>query len=76
MRWIGVCRRAMDMLCERAVSTRVQSSVPGDKQMVQQWMADCSAQLEAARLLTLHAAWKIDQVGASGDAVAGQPQTR
>jgi acyl-CoA dehydrogenase len=65
MRWIGICRRAMDMLCERAVSTRVHGGVLADKQMVQQWIADCSAQLEAARLLTLHAAWKIDQFGSS-----------
>ena len=31
----------------------------------QNWVADSLAQVEAARLLTLHAAWKIDQVGAS-----------
>jgi acyl-CoA dehydrogenase len=65
MRWIGICRRAMDMLCERAVSKSVHGSLLSEKEMVQQWIADCSAQIEAARLLTLHAAWKIDNFGSS-----------
>ncbi len=65
MRWIGVCRRAMDMLCERAVSKSVHGSLLSEKEMVQQWVADCSAQIEAARLLTLQAAWKIDTFGSS-----------
>ena len=65
MRWIGVCRRAFDMLCERAVSVHVHDSLLSEKQTVQNWIADCAASIESARLLTLHAAWKIDQVGAS-----------
>ncbi|MDI2030488.1 acyl-CoA dehydrogenase family protein [Saccharopolyspora sp. TS4A08] len=65
MRWIGVCRRAFDMLCERAVSIDVHGGPLADKQTVQNWVADCAAAIESARLLTLHAAWKIDQVGAS-----------
>jgi acyl-CoA dehydrogenase len=65
MRWIGVCRRAMDMMCERAVSKSVHGSLLSEKEMVQQWVADCSAQVEAARLLTLQAAWKIDNYGSS-----------
>jgi acyl-CoA dehydrogenase len=65
MRWVGVCRRAMDMMCERAVSRSVHGSLLSEKEMVQQWIADCSAQIEAARLLTLQAAWKIDNYGSS-----------
>jgi acyl-CoA dehydrogenase len=65
MRWIGVCRRAFDMLCERAVSKSVHGGPLSEKQMVQQWVADCAAQVEAARLLTLFAAWKIDTGGSS-----------
>jgi len=64
MRWIGVCRRAFDMLCERAVSISVHGGPLADKQTVQNWIADCAAAIESARLLTLHTAWKIDQVGA------------
>jgi len=65
MRWVGICRRAMDMLCERAVSKSVHGSLLSEKEMVQQWVADLSAQIEAARLLTLQAAWKIDNFGSS-----------
>lgn len=64
MRWIGVCRRAFDMLCERAVSVSVHGGPLAQKQTVQNWVADCAAAIESARLLTLHTAWKIDQVGA------------
>jgi acyl-CoA dehydrogenase len=63
MRWIGVTRRAFDALCERAVSKSVHGSLLSEKQMIQQWVADSAAEMEATRLLTLHAAWKVDQVG-------------
>jgi acyl-CoA dehydrogenase len=65
MRWIGQCRRAFDALCERAVSVSVHGGRLADKQMVQQWIADSAAAIEAARLLTLYAAWKIDNFGSS-----------
>jgi acyl-CoA dehydrogenase len=65
MRWVGVCRRAMDALCERAVSKSVHGSLLAEKQMVQQWVADSMAEIESARLLTLFAAWKIDNFGSS-----------
>jgi acyl-CoA dehydrogenase len=64
MRWIGVCRRAFDDLCERAVSKSVHGSLLSEKQMIQDWVATSAAAIEAARLLTLHAAWKIDTEGA------------
>lgn len=66
MRWVGVCRRAFDALCERAVSKSLHGSRLADKQTIQNWVADSSAAIEAARLLTLQAAWKIDQIGAEG----------
>ena len=53
------------MLCERAVSRYAHGSVLADKQMVQDWVATSAAEMQAARLLTLHAAWTMDQVGAS-----------
>jgi acyl-CoA dehydrogenase len=65
MRWIGICERAFDILCEHA-STR--QLAPGDllgsRQMVQQWIAESRAEIDAARLLVLHAAWKIEREGA------------
>ena len=40
-------------------------SLLADKQTVQNWIADSAAQMQAARLMTLHAAWKMDTEGAS-----------
>jgi acyl-CoA dehydrogenase len=65
MRWLGVARRAFDMLCERAVSRYAHGSALADKQTVQNWIADSAAQMQAARLMTLHAAWRIDAEGAA-----------
>jgi acyl-CoA dehydrogenase len=65
MRWLGQSERAFDMLCERAVSRHAHGSRLADKQMVQDWVATSAAEMQAARLLTLHAAWRMDQVGAA-----------
>jgi acyl-CoA dehydrogenase len=64
MRWLGQSRRAFDMLCERAVSRSAFGSLLADKQTVRNWVADSVAEMEAARLLTLHAAWTMDRHGA------------
>ncbi|UTI66934.1 acyl-CoA dehydrogenase family protein [Paraconexibacter antarcticus] len=65
MRWLGVSQRAFDMLCERAQSRYAHGGLLADKQTVQNWIADSAAQMQAARLMTLHAAWKMDTQGAS-----------
>ncbi len=64
MRWLGQSKRAFDMLCERAVSRYTHGSVLAEKQTIQNWVADSMAEMSAARLMTLQAAWKMDQVGA------------
>ncbi len=65
VRWIGICERAFDILCEHAVSREL---APGDplasRQLVQQWVAESRAEIDAARLLVLQAAWKIEKEGA------------
>jgi alkylation response protein AidB-like acyl-CoA dehydrogenase len=64
MRWIGICERAFDIMCRRAATRDL---APGDKlgsrQSVQNWIADSRAEINAARLMVLHAAWRIDQHG-------------
>ncbi len=65
MRWLGQSQRAFDMLCERALSRYVHGSTLAEKQMVQDWIAESATEMQAARLLTLHAAWTMDQAGAS-----------
>jgi len=63
MRWIGQANRAFRMLCERAVSREAGGSRLADKQLIQHYVAQSAAQMQAARLMTLHAAWVIDTQG-------------
>jgi acyl-CoA dehydrogenase len=65
MRWLGQSRRAFDMLCERAVSRYAHGSLLSEKQTIQNWVADSLAEMTAARLMTLQAAWKMDREGAA-----------
>ncbi len=69
MRWLGQSRRAFEMMCERAVSRYTHGSLLAEKQTVQNWIADSMAEMHAARLMTLQAAWKMDKVGASASRV-------
>lgn len=64
MRWLGQSQRAFEMLCERAVSRVSHGSPLSEKGVVQAWVADSAAEILAARLMTLYAAWRIDQEGA------------
>jgi acyl-CoA dehydrogenase len=63
MRWLGVGRRAFDMLCERSLTRYAAGSLLSEKQTVQNWIADSAAEMQAARLMTLNAAWKMDTEG-------------
>ncbi len=65
MRWMGICNRALDMMTHRAVHRQLGPGQPlGDKQAVAHWIAQSRAEIDAARLLILDAAWSIDAVGA------------
>jgi len=65
MRWLGQCGRALDMMCERALSRSAQGTTLAEKQTVQNWIADSVAEITQARLLTLYTAAKMDREGAS-----------
>ncbi len=65
MRWIGQSNRAFRMLCERAVSRVAFGEPLARKQTIQNWIADSATEIHALRLMTLHAAWKMDQEGSS-----------
>ena len=65
MRWLGQAQRAFDMMCERATYRYAHGSLLADKQTVQNWIADSAAEMHAARLMTLHAAWVMDTQGSS-----------
>jgi len=65
MRWLGQARRAFDMLCERSLQREAFGKKLAGHETVQNWIADSAAEMQAARLMTLHAAWVIDTQGAS-----------
>ncbi|MGE5715678.1 MAG: acyl-CoA dehydrogenase family protein [Acidobacteriota bacterium] len=65
MRWIGVCERAFDILCRHVATRELAPDRPlGSRQLVQQGVAESRAEIHAARLMVLHAAWKIEKEGA------------
>jgi acyl-CoA dehydrogenase len=61
MRTIGLARKALDMMCERALSRTTQGSLLAEKQFVQGYIADSYAQLTQFRLFVLYTAWSIDK---------------
>jgi acyl-CoA dehydrogenase len=61
MRTIGLARKAIDMMCERALSRHTQGSLLSDKQFIQGYIADSYAQLLQFRLMVLYTAWEIDK---------------
>lgn len=64
MRWIGVCERAFDLMCQHAATRELAPGKPlGTRQIVQQWIAECRAEIHSSRLAVLHAAWKIEREG-------------
>ena len=61
MRTIGLATKALDMMCERALSRQTQGSILAEKQFVQGFIADSYAQLMQFRLFVLYTAWTIDK---------------
>ncbi len=66
MRWIGICRRCYDLMCSRASHRKItpDGKTLASRQIIQAWVAESAAEIQAARLMTLHAAWKIEKFGA------------
>ena len=65
MRWLGICSRSLDMMMERAAGRVIGADGRrlADSDIIKTWIAECSAEIDAARWLTLHCAWRIGQVG-------------
>jgi acyl-CoA dehydrogenase len=61
MRTVGMLNKAMDMMCERAVSRITKGERLADKQMVQEKIADSHTQILQFRLHVLYAAWLLDR---------------
>jgi len=64
MRWIGICERALEMMCMHAARREIApGKVLANRQTVQEWIAESRAQIDAARLMVLRAAWKMEREG-------------
>jgi alkylation response protein AidB-like acyl-CoA dehydrogenase len=64
MRWLGICERAFDLMCRRAATREIApGKLLGTRQIVQAWIAESRAEINASRLMVQHAAWKIDKEG-------------
>ena len=84
MRGIGQCELALELMSARAVERRAFGRALGDFANVQDWIAHSRVEIDQARLLVLHAAWRMDTQGnaaaridvAAIKLVAAQLQTR
>ena len=63
MRCIGAAERAMELMCTRANTRYTHGSLLAEKSVIQNWVAESRMEIDSARLMVLHAAWKMDNVG-------------
>lgn len=64
MRWLGICERAFELMVKQAILRELgPGTVLADKQTIQNWVAESRAEMNAARLMVLDAANKIDKQG-------------
>ncbi len=63
MRAIGTAERAFEIMCKHANERESFGSKLSERQFVQEWIASSRMEIDQARLLTQHAAWKMDTFG-------------
>jgi acyl-CoA dehydrogenase len=63
MRTIGMAERALDLLCQRALSRVTFGKPVAENANIQDWIAEARIELEMIRLLTMKTAWLMDTVG-------------
>ena len=64
MRWLGICRRALDEMIAHVLKREIKPGLPLAKMgSIQDWIAESAAEVEAARALVLMTAWTIEQEG-------------
>jgi acyl-CoA dehydrogenase len=63
MRAIGSAERAFELMCVRANEREAFGGPLAEKQFVQDFVATSRIEIDAARLMVLHAAWKMDVEG-------------
>lgn len=64
MRWLGICERAFELMVRQAMQRELgPGTVLADKQTIQNWVAESRVEMNAARLMVLDTAHKIDKNG-------------
>ncbi len=63
MRLIGIAERALMLMCERAVSRTAFGKTIAQQTVTQERIAEARCMIDQARLLTLKAAWMMDEAG-------------
>ncbi len=63
MRAIGMAERALELTSRRVLSRSTFGKLLAERDNIRDWIADARITIEAARLLTLKAAWMMDTVG-------------
>lgn len=64
MRWLGICRRVVELMCDYALTRQLNADTKlADTQIVQAWIAESAAELLSARALVLETAWIIQEKG-------------
>ncbi|MFA9429562.1 acyl-CoA dehydrogenase family protein [Egicoccus sp. AB-alg2] len=66
MRLVGMAERAVDLMCQRAISRETFGKHIARQGVFQHWLAQARVRIEQARLLTLKAAHLMDTVGNKG----------
>ena len=61
MRWLGVARRSLNEMIAYALTKQDGEKTLAESQTIQNFIADSEAEIQASRLLTLQAAWKMDR---------------
>src|SRR5439155_959857 len=57
MRWIGICERVFDTMCARVATRKIDADKTlATRQIAQAWVAEARADIDASRLMVLHAA--------------------
>jgi acyl-CoA dehydrogenase len=58
-----MAERALELLCRRALSRSTFGSPIAERANIQDWIAEARIDIEKSRLLTMKAAWMMDEVG-------------